>query len=414
MARILVTLLGKAVANYKSATYVFEDKNTRTSRFFGLELAKQVKPDQLVILGTTGSMWDNLLLETELSHRTDLEQALLNIGEAAQQDRVEQATLNQLAIELSNTLNLPCRLSLIPYGRTQLEQTQTLEQLVGFFASGDTAILDISHGLRHLPMLVQQSSLLLQTLKNVQIEAIYYGALELSQESLTPVMRLDGLLEIDRWSEALYYYDRTGDYAAFADLLAQSGFSKHAVDCLKDAAFFEQTNNIHKAWVKLRQFLTMLKSEEALCSPHARLFLPALKKRFAWVSQQNPKQRQVAVAWLALDNGNLLRATLYGFEAFITQLTEQAGGDIDNHDARNTAKENYECTNGQKKSNKRCEHNLPSPNWEHYVLLRSIRNQLAHSSTHTHQEVKKAVASRVVLSETLQSIFKTLIPRQTV
>jgi len=355
-------------------------------------------------------MWDNLLLETELSAQPHLEAVLLNITEAAQQDRVEQSLLNTLAVELSVVLKLPCELVLIPYGRTQLEQTQTLETLVGFFDSGDTAILDISHGLRHLPMLVQQSSLLLQTLKDVTIEAIYYGALELSHNGITPVMRLDGLLEIDRWSEALYHYDKTGDYAAFADLLAQSGFSKHAVDCLKDAAFFEQTNNIHKAWTKLRQFLMALKSEEALCSPHAQLFLPALKKRFAWVSQQNPKQRQVAVAWLALDNGNLLRATLYGFEAFITQLTEQAGGDIDNHDARNASKENYECTNGQKKSNKRCEHNLPSPNWEYYVLLRSIRNQLAHSSTHSHKEVQKAVASRLDLSRTLRTIFKTLIP----
>ncbi len=397
MKRILVTLLGKALKNYKSATYEFADNNLRTSRFFGFELTKQIKPDKLVILGTTGSMWDNLLLETELSERADLESTLLKLSDAAQKDCVQQSALDRLAVELSSVLEIPCELALIPYGRTQLEQIQTLERLVGFFEVGDTAILDVSHGLRHLPMLVQQSSLLLQTLKSVTIEGIYYGALDLTEEGITPVMRLDGLLEIDRWSKALYYYDKTGNYAVFSDLLEQSGFSKHAVDCLKDAAFFEQTNSIHKAWRKLRQFLTALERDKNRYSPHAHLFLPALKERFAWVGQQSPEQRQAAVAWLALESGDLLRATLYGFEAFISRLTSQKGGNLDNFNDRSNTKTAYEKLE-------------PNDTWSNYVLLRSIRNQVAHSSIHSHPDTQEAVSGRAELSKTLKQIFKKLIP----
>ncbi|MDQ5768351.1 TIGR02221 family CRISPR-associated protein [Thiothrix subterranea] len=398
MSHILVTMLGKAASNYREATYAFDGGSHRTSRFFGLELCKHIRPDKLVILGTTGSMWDNLLLETALSEQVELEEALLTLGEAAQQDKVQQATLDQLAIHLQAVLGISCELRLIPYGRTQPEQTATLEILVNCFADNDTATLDVTHGLRHLPMLVQQSALLLQTLKDVQIAGIYYGALDLTQADITPVMRLDGLLEIDRWTEALTHYDKTGDYAVFVTLLRQSGISQAAVESLQDAAFYEQTNNVHQARGKLRDFLSKLREEESRCSRHAVLFLPALKQRFAWVNEDKLHLRQTAVAWLALEHGNLLRACIYGFEAFITKLTQEQGGKPDSFDERKYTKDQYETRK-------------PSATWSDYKLLREIRNQLAHSSTQRNADVVKAVSNRAELTRTLHQIFTTLIPK---
>lgn len=413
MSHIFVTLLGKVgnQGNYREATYEFEGGSRRTTRFFGLELCKQVRPDKLVVLGTTGSMWDNLLLESGLGELADIDDELLQLAESAQQNVVEQATLDRFSGYLRNVLGIPCELTLIPYGRDQQEQTDTLAILVNAFGVNDTATLDVTHGLRHLPMLVQQSALLLQTLKNVQIAAMYYGALDLTKNGITPVMRLDGLLEIDRWSEALSHYDKTGNYGVFVPLLEQSGFSKNALDSLRDAAFYEQTSSIQKAWVKLKNFLACLRKEEHLCNRHAILFLPALKKRFAWVESDKPSARQAEVAWLALENGNLLRATLYGFEAFLTQLTEAAGGDLDSHGVRHAAKEEYECSNGESKFDRDCQCAKPDETWNAYRLLRGIRNQLAHSSTHSHEAVRKAVASRAELQRNLRQIFKVLIPR---
>lgn len=399
MTHTLVTVLGKAVAgNYREATYEFEGGSRRTSRFFGLELCRHVRPDRLVILGTSGSMWDNLVLETELGAREELAEYLLTLGELAQADQVGQPLLNELAVLLEPVLGLPCELRLIPYGKTHQEQTETLELVVDCFADNDTATLDVTHGLRHLPMLIQQSALLLQTLKDVTIAGIYYGALDMTQAGITPVMRLGGVLEIDDWSEALAHYDKTGDYGVFVPLLERSGFSKNALDSLRDAAFYEQTNSIQKALVKLRNFLALLSKEEALCSHHAALFLPALKKRFAWVNKQSPYQHQSAVAWQALENDHLLRAAIYGFEAFLTRLTEQDGGDLDEYSARKSAKDRYE-------------NDQPSASWEEYRLLRGIRNQLAHSGTHVHEQVRKAVSSRADLRGNLHRIFTVLIPK---
>jgi CRISPR-associated Csx2 family protein len=393
----LVTLLGKASSNYRQATYEFEDSSRRTSRFFGLELCKHVNPDELVILGTTGSMWDNLLLETELSGYLELEEELLSLGEAAQNDAVTQDALDQLATHLKSVLGIPCVLKLIPYGRTQQEQTETLEILVNCFSPNDTATLDVTHGLRHLPMLIQQSALVLRSLKDVSISGIHYGALDLTAQDITPVMRLDGLLELDRWNQALAIYDESGDYGSFIPLLEKSGFSKNALDSLRDAAFYEQTNSVQKAYVKLRNFLALLRKEEAVCSPHSALFLPALKQRFLWVERDEQHQRQAAVAWQALENDNLLRATLYGFEAFMTKLAEQESNGLESHDVRRRVKDDFEKSK-------------PTDTWQAYQLLRGIRNHLAHSSSQSHSEVKKAVASRTALSLALKGAFDVLIP----
>jgi len=394
----LVTLLGKVRSNYSQATYEFEDASRRSSRFFSLELCKHIKPDKLIILGTTGSMWDSLLLETELSDYSGLQEDILSLGEAAQEDAVTQETLDILSIQLEEVLGLPCELKLLPYGRTPQEQTKTLEILVNCFDEGDTATLDITHGLRHQPMLIQQSALLVRSLKNVSISAIHYGALELTENAITPVMRVDGILEIDQWNQAVSIYDKSGDYSGFVPLLKASGFSKNALDSLQDAGFYEQTNNIEKATVKLKNFLTLLKKEEALCSPHAALFLPDLKERFAWVQKDQPYQRQSAVAWQALENGNLMRSSIYGFEAFISKLVDNDRAGVNSYDTRDLAKQAYEDEE-------------PAESWDEYRLLRGIRNNLAHSSSQCHSTVKKAISSRTELALTLKRVFKVLIPR---
>jgi CRISPR-associated Csx2 family protein len=404
MAHILISVLGKvknpSFPNYQEATYLFEGDAERTSRFFGLTLCEQIKPDKLVVLGTTGSMWDNLLLETSLSESEDLEEDLLALGEAAQQDQVQQSSLDRLASHLSMALKIECELCLIPYGINEVEQTQTLTTLVNYFQDNDQATLDVTHGLRHLPMLMQQSALLLQTLKNVKIEGIYYGALDLTQKNQgkTPVMLLNGLLSINQWTEALSYYDKSGDYSIFADLLLASGLKQQTVDYLYHAAFYEQTNNISQARGQLRKFVKALDEEESQCKQPALLFLPALKKRFDWIDSHRLYERQAQVARLALKHSDFIRACIYGFEAFITYLVQKTpNANPDKYEHRQQAKENFEKKGGV------------HPNWKQYKLLRELRNQLAHSSTATTNETQQIMQSRKKMEESISVIFDKLL-----
>jgi CRISPR-associated Csx2 family protein len=406
MSHTLVSLLGKVKnpkyvdSNYRKANYYFSENNIETSRFFGLTLLKNTQVDKFTVLGTTGSMWDNLMLEVSLDkHYPHLEDRILKLGEDAHANQIQQADLDKFSDYMAEVLQVSCELKLIPYGRNPKEQAQTLQILMQSFSYGDQATLDVTHSLRHLPMLVQQSALLLQTSKSVKIHGIYYGALELTQNEQTPVMRLEGLLEINDWNQALAHYDKQGDYSVLIPVLTKSSLSSQMIDYLENAAFYEQTNNVQKARNQLKKFLLALKQHDHQKDIYLNLFLPALEDRFKWVNEDKLYQRQTAVAWLALEHGNLLRATLYGFEAFITYLVQKQAGNPDQYESREMAKQDYQAQR-------------PIETWHSYKQLRQIRNRLAHSSTHSDAKIIQIVSKRTALQQCLQAIFTQLIPKE--
>ena len=201
MTRKLITLLGKAQkgGDYREARYLLDGEALTTS-YFGIALDQHLRSDHLIILGTSGSMWDNLAQQLGI----DAELALL---EAAEQDNVTPALLAPLAQAASDKLGKPVTCDLIPYGRSEAEQIATIDHILHYYTKGDRAILDVTHGLRHLPMLIQQIANLLPTLRGTGIEGIYYGALDLTRDGATPVLRMDGLQHISAWQNALAAHD---------------------------------------------------------------------------------------------------------------------------------------------------------------------------------------------------------------
>jgi CRISPR-associated DxTHG motif protein len=74
----------------------------------------------------------------------------------------------------------------IPIGRNTAEMWQTFKIITAHIAEGDRVIFDITHGLRSLPFLVFLFAAYLKEAKNVIIEAIYDGALELGNSRSEP------------------------------------------------------------------------------------------------------------------------------------------------------------------------------------------------------------------------------------
>ena len=91
MTRKLITILGKAQkgGDYREANYLLDDQTYRIS-YFGLALDQHLQSDHLIILGTEGSMWDNLAQRLGI----DADLALLD---AVEQDNVTPAILAPLA-----------------------------------------------------------------------------------------------------------------------------------------------------------------------------------------------------------------------------------------------------------------------------------------------------------------------------
>lgn len=371
MTRKLITILGKAQkgGDYREANYLLDDQTYRTS-YFGLALDQHLQSDHLIILGTSGSMWDNLAQRLSI----DADLALL---EAAEQDSVTPDLLAPLAQAASDKLGKPVTCDLIPYGRSEAEQIATIDHILHYYTKGDRAILDVTHGLRHLPMLIQQIANLLPTLRGTSIEGIYYGALDLTRDDATPVLRMDGLQHISAWQNALAAYDYSGNSAALVPILKTIGISDATTRLLAQASFAEQTHNLRQYREKIQQFLAALKKEPP--TPLLGLIQPTLHERIKLDQKQSDWEHRFHLATQALHNGDYLRAALYGYEAIFERILD------DNHLQHN---DDYETRKNavlryiqsrkadwrDTKSGSRHSHTL----YDKYEKLRQIRNALTH------------------------------------
>ena len=277
----------------------------------------------------------------------------------------------------SDKLGKPVTCGLIPYGRSEAEQIATIDHILHYYTKGDRAILDVTHGLRHLPMLIQQIANLLPTLRGTSIEGIYYGALDLTRDDATPVLRMDGLQHISAWQNALAAYDYSGNSAALVPILNTIGISDATTRLLAQASFDEQTHNLRQYREKIQQFLAALKKEPP--TPLLGLIQPTLHERLKLDQKQSDWEHRFHLATQALHNGDYLRAALYGYEAIFERILD------DNHLQHN---DDYETRKNavlryiqsrkadwrDTKSGSRHSHTL----YDKYEKLRQIRNALTH------------------------------------
>jgi CRISPR-associated Csx2 family protein len=334
MKKVLISFLGKKPGgkSYQETGYEFSPGDVERTSFFGLALARRVRPRQLVVLGTVGSMWD-VLIEHLLGESLPETEAM-ELIEKVSQNGITQAQLDRLAPRIEQAMGIACRLQLIPFGRDQKQQIKILRAMSEHVAHGDEVHMDLTHGLRHLPMLGLLSALYLREARKAVVAGIYYGAFELGNTQddgvrLTPVLRLEGLLRVADWVRALAIYDHTSDYSVFAPLLQQEGLN----NTLAEAAFFERIFNPEKA----RQKLTGIHLPELKEKTIGGLFAEDIETRIDWYRKSARSEQEKQLARTYLEKREYVRAVTYGYEALATALVEKKAGNICDFEQRDKA-----------------------------------------------------------------------------
>lgn len=383
----LISFLGKVIGGgeYRYANYQIDTKHYH-HRFFGLALAEHHQPDQMVILGTSGSMWDVLIESQATDNQWEAERIALI--EAAQQNQVTQAQLDELEPYISEQIGIPTQLQLIPYGMNEADQMAIVHSIAQHIQAGDHAIMDLTHGLRHLPMLGMFAAIYLQGAKNVTIDGIYTGALDMtdSHTGITPVLNLTGLLSISRWTAALNVYDHSGDYATFSPLIQNAQTSQ----VLNKASFLERTNNTEQAKQQLASIDKQL-NDELQRHPMSSLFADALLSRLTWYKAPSRGEREIRLASNYLAQEDYLRAAIMGFEGYITLQLEKAKENPHDFQSRKALSDDHAAEDDRLK------------------MLRAIRNALAHGLRPTHPKIIKIMAEQRTLHETLAQLFQGLL-----
>lgn len=360
----LITFLGKGQAQdggYRKACYHFADGQKRETSYFGLALADVENAATVRILGTSGSMWDALILERGDTHGRD--DVWDELAAAVAADRVDQALLDAVERMLNHSDQRKFQLRLIPYGVKDNEQVAILLAITSDLPTDQGIILDVTHALRHLPMLGLLSVFYLRAATKIRIDAIYYGALEQTQNNQTPVLRLDGLLKLYEWIRALENFNKDGDYGAF-----QSLFNNEQLpgDLLAEAAFLERVANASLGSQKLNTAMQKIDADAAM-SAAGKLFLPLLNQRTEWRKGKDRAQRERRLAIDYLGRADYLRAAQFGYESFISAQTR---GDLNEYEARNEADAYL--------SEKAKALTIEAP--ENFSTLKNLRNALAHGT----------------------------------
>jgi len=415
MSHILITFLGKVSKDggrYEDVTYRFDNGQTYTKSFFGLALlehlqASDTKPDKLVVLGTTGSMWD-AFFEVDDELRTKYKKEYYKLNRLIEYNADNPPTDGQaeklkpyftlLEKELTQYLKIPCEFRLIPYGRKQEEQTEILKIMADCVTENDKVTLDITHGLRHLPMLVVLSAMYLKVVRKVEVAGIYYGAKDmqhLETEEVAPALDLSGLLQIAEWVKALNSFDKDGDYGVFSELLEADGLTKKQTKHLKNAAFCERIFNVPQAAKKLTAFSQNTPEE---LPGMGSLFSDTLSKHIEWPTKGNLYDHQRELAYSFLEKNDYCRSAVLGVEAFVTHRMLSRGDNQENI-----------CNYQQRDPVSRDVNGISNPQKrEAFRLLKKLRNTMAHSNTPEGHEVIEAMQSASNLESKLRNLMNQL------
>lgn len=383
----LISFLGKSKADaqtgYRKANYCFEPDFSRAVSFFGLALLDYAKPDRLILAGTAGSMWDVFF---EHQHTDD--EATLALMDAVEREAV---TTQMLAIHeqpLSEKLGIPVQCLLISYARDEAEQSTILSDLADHLAPGEKVILDVTHGFRHLPMLALVAARYLARVRQVQVQEVYYGALEMTDPASkqTPVLRLSAMLKMLDWIDALAVYESSGNYGIFAPLLQQDGMQPDRANLLAQAAYFERNGNPVQAKQSLSGAHNHVRDHQG---PLGQLFKTTLTEHIGWFRQGSRADWELALADRYLARQDYLRAITYLCEAYISRATERLGGNVNQFEDRDWA---------FKEADKN----------QDVWLLKHLRNAMTHGVRTDNRDAKPLLQDQKALDTKLHSLRKSL------
>lgn len=379
----LISLLGKAAKGYRTANYCFDANTLLTEPFFGMALLQYAKPQRLILAGTAGSMWDVFF-----DHQHTDDEATFALIDAVAADAVTSEMLRIHEQRLSEKLGIPVQCLLISYARDEAEQTAILTELADHLAPGEKVILDVTHGFRHLPMLALVAARYLARVRGVQVQEVYYGALDMIDKDTgqTPVLRLSAMLHMLDWVDALAVYDHSGNYGVFAPLLQQDGMQADRANMLAQAAYFERNGNPVQAKQSLSGAHNHVRNHQG---PLGQLFKTTLTEHVGWFRLPGRAEWELALADRYLACQDYLRAITYLCEAYISRATEKLGGNVNQFEDRDQAFKEVDKN-------------------QDVWLLKHLRNAMAHGVRTDNRDAKRLLQDQQALDTKLHALRKSL------
>lgn len=404
-------------------------------RFFPFALREHLDKtgnavEEMVVFGTPGSAWDEFLLNVGIPGllAPDLE----DLRRQASRNEVQEKDLIKAkwAERVGKALRLgTVQLKVIDYAKVLDDQVAIIATLNEATKSATTISIDVTHGLRYMPLLGSLAAYVVETTRGsptlsttgsaAKVKGVWYGALDLKKpdcigQEIAPAIDVGGLSRIVDWLAAFKNFEWDGDYSAFAEPLKKGDIEEQeSGKLLAEAAFFERLGRFDQAQKKFNDFDGKIDAVlEKAPGAHGLigLFKDELRKRIELsnASAEDLYKHQCALAWHHLDHEDVVHAAIWGREAAVTRITLRfrSKDSIRDHLVREGAIRDY----GNTKS--KLTHGDPLKQrtaWEH---IRAIRNAFAHalyddqkSLKPIEKDVKSELENAVVCKTALERYF---------
>lgn len=319
MTRTLISFIGKAnnKTGYRKTRYTLNGQESDEVTFICKALYDFLKPEKIVIIGTVGSCWSevltNFLSEEKISGHIELRRRLRNREESNTVDTREKVSrdVDEISLLISKELNIEfiCRIY------NENSENELFTTIIESISHGDTITLDVTHGFRFTPMCALMAIQYLAYIKNIEIEKIYYGWLENNLDK-KPVKDLSWMLSLNKWITTFSQYNKTNDISIFSQLIG----NQEAEKTINDASFYEKLTYASNSIDKLKELDVdrIFDSED----PVLRSFKEPFSEKLAYINEKNTSRAIFMLSQQYLEARDYMHAVIYLHETFMVRYSE--------------------------------------------------------------------------------------------
>lgn len=331
----LISFLGKTEANrgYRLAKYRFECGDPIETTFFGVAVLLQQRarhkpaasetPTRWIIIGTPTSGWDQLE-KCVAQLAPDSADAAHEWGVSVSEQLatgapVSPAHLRAFESQFSATLNIEVLLCAVENNADAI-----FDALHANLASNSRVVLDVTHGLRAMPMHALLALGALRWLGNIEIKDILYGNFEQKHpDGACPAQSLKGSARLARFTPALAQLNLMDDVGHIGGLFEKD--NPELCSRLVETQRLESLMQFPKSAVARGQALEQLdfKTDSAI----DRTCASAVKAALTRLKFESGAEGLRARAKAALDRGDFMRALAFAKEALVMKVIEVEGLD---------------------------------------------------------------------------------------
>lgn len=331
---------------YQVARYLFPldggQPFEKETALFSLALSEYLRsrnrrPDCLLFLGTRQSNWDVLshgLPEGDRHRVSDWVQRVMAGPLDDGKRTVDHSMLAKLPEDIRGAISCGEVLcEVVPNAVDRSGQEAFMRAVIKNLLPGDRIILDVTHGLRHLPVLSAFLLNALRWLEDVRLEDMYYGALDLrSKDGVAPVVNLRIAADYADMGAAMAVFETTGSYRALAPHFEEHRERMERVDFLEGIHRLDSAKDdalaLHGA------FQGAVDGEG---DPYRSGVIERIRDEWRWAANDAPERHMLEQARRFLGHGEYLKCASILQEVFYIHI-ERLHPEADHRDPKARAK----------------------------------------------------------------------------